>query len=173
MVSGIICPDCGGVVGAIESTEEGDPCRCFVGSSKPSSDAGDTDSSGPAAPPPVSKICRICGKDTAGQKRVRDHTGYACYECDKQEQKALNHGRVRCRSCGHLHKEELLTEYEGRRICKTCLDEKNAAKKAKMARMGFQGARKRTEAKQVVKLALVLIILGGIILIGLWMRAKH
>ena len=139
MVGGMVCPDCGGVVGATETTEDGDPCRCFAGQAKPSSD---TVVIHPPSDAPTAKVCRICGKDVSGRKRVKSHAGYACYDCDKEEEKRLNYGRVRCGVCGHLVKEENLLLWEAVRICPACHAEKTEAKKAQLARMGFKGGAK-------------------------------
>jgi predicted Zn-ribbon and HTH transcriptional regulator len=178
MVGGMLCPDCGGVVGATETTEDGDPCRCFAGKGQSSTDShdgpGDTHVDSHTAPSvPVAKICRICGKDVTGRKRVKSHVGYACYECDKEEEKRLNYGRVRCQACGHLVKEENLQLYEAKRICPTCHTEKVEAKKQQLARMGFKGARTRYESKQIMVLLAILAVLGVVIYIGMRMHGHH
>jgi DNA-directed RNA polymerase subunit RPC12/RpoP len=170
MVGGMLCPDCGGVVGATETTEEGDPCRCFAGKGQPSVAIAESHTA-PSAP--VAKVCRICGKDVSGRKRVKSHAGYACYECDKEEEKRLNYGRVRCGACGHLVKEENLLLYEAVRICPACHAEKTAAKKAQLARMGFKGARTRYESKQIVGLLALLALLAAIIYVGIRMHGHH
>ena len=170
MVGELHCPDCGGIVGATETTEEGDPCRCFVDQSAAvESEVGDR----PVEPPPVLKICRICGKDVSHSKRVRSPVGYACYDCDKEEERRLNYGRVRCGACGHLTREESLTDYEGTNICPNCLTERTELKKQQLARMGFKGARRRYETKQVFQLVAVLVVLGVVILIGLYFHHRR
>jgi hypothetical protein len=175
MVGGILCPDCGGVVGATETTEDGDPCRCFVAKSSDDThmDPVDPPAADLAAPSVRPKVCRICGKDVTGQKRAKDHTGYYCYDCHKAEEKRENYGRVRCRVCGHLVKEESLTDYEGTRMCPTCHGERIELKKQRIQRMGFVGARTRYELKQVYLLLAILAVLGIIIYFGVYLRGRH
>src|SRR5688572_32812467 len=91
----LLCPDCGGIIGATEATEEGHPCECFGGGS----DGGglslsDTDridspvsAAERAAAAAVSKICITCGKDTSGHRRIKDSRGYQCYPFAKAERR--------------------------------------------------------------------------------------
>jgi RNA polymerase-binding transcription factor DksA len=159
----ILCPDCGGVVGATETTEAGPPCRCFkdqeLGLDKSSETTsepfqGDT-------PPVEKKICRVCGKDVAGQKRVRDQYGYYCFDCAKEVENKERQGRVRCRVCGKLVKPESLTAYEGTKMCPSCHRERIDAQKQVIKRIGYKGARTREEIRQLK----VLLMLAGILLL--------
>jgi DNA-directed RNA polymerase subunit RPC12/RpoP len=172
MVGEILCPDCGGVVGATETTEDGDPCRCFVG--KPADDTQvDAPTPEPVAPADRPKICRVCGKDVSGQKRAKDHTGYYCYDCHKAEEKRENYGRVRCQVCGHLVKEESLADYEGTRMCPTCLGERTELKKQQIQRLGFVGARNRNELRQIYVLLIILAVLAVIICVGTYLHGRR
>jgi hypothetical protein len=174
MIGELLCPDCGGVVGATETTEAGPPCRCFVKDPADQDRAGDTVSdSAPPVDAPVVKLCRICGKDVAGQKRVRDHLGYYCVECAKEQELKEHQGRVRCRVCGHLVKPESLTPYEGTKMCPRCHNERIEAKKQQIKRMGFKGARTREEIRQLRNLLIIIGVLGVVMLYGAWHMMKH
>src|SRR4051794_15533683 len=80
------CPDCGGIVGATEATDEGRPCTCFTQPDhRTDDDSHGTDvmpSQGAASP---QKFCRVCGKDLTGKKRLKDSLGYWCPECAKED----------------------------------------------------------------------------------------
>jgi hypothetical protein len=187
MIGELVCPDCGGVVGATETTEAGAPCRCFSGSSSSSASVSGTlsgtsvsryaDPSGGddasahdvLPPPPPLKVCRICGTDLNGHRRFKDGQGYTCPPCYEEEQKRLNYGRVPCPVCGHLTKEEKLTDYEGRKMCPKCHDERTTLRRTEIKRMGFSGARTRDELRQlyvglIAGGALVFIILVGVVI---------
>ena len=164
MLEEVLCPDCGGVVGETEATEAGPPCRCFT-APPPSPDESPVDSSD-QTPAPAPKVCRLCGKDVTGKKRVRDPHGYYCYECHQEQEKKNYQGRVRCNVCGHLVKEENLIVYEGTRMCPHCHNEKIELQKKHIKQIGFRGAQTRTEAKQVLRLVMVLGVLALVILAG-------
>jgi hypothetical protein len=157
MIGELLCPDCGGVVGATETTEAGPPCKCFVGESSTKSDTA------VEAPPPVEapvqKICRICGKDVSGEKRVRDHLGYYCYNCAKELEKQEHGGRIRCKVCGKLTKEENLQDYEGTKMCHRCRAERVELQKQQIKRMGFKGARTREELRRIYIMLAALVVL--------------
>src|ERR1700722_18346956 len=70
MANEMICPDCGGVVGASETTAAGPPCTCFT---NPAATETAVD-----VPSPKEKICALCGKDVSGHRRVKDSRGYIC-----------------------------------------------------------------------------------------------
>ncbi len=173
MMDALLCPDCGGVVGATEPTEAGPPCRCFVAQTSPVDKAEETLSDTVTVHAPIAKICRICGKDVAGQKRVRDHLGYYCYACAKEEEKKEHQGRVRCRVCGHLVKEEVLTNYEGTKMCPRCHAERIEAQKTQIKRMGFKGVRTREELRQLKVLLAIAGVLAVVMIYGAWHMMRH
>jgi hypothetical protein len=173
MIGELLCPDCGGVVGATETTEAGPPCRCFVKDPADLEKSGDTVSDAPAVEVPVAKLCRICGKDVTGHKRVRDHLGYYCYECAKEQELKEHQGRVRCQVCGHLVKPESLTPYEGTKMCPKCHNERIEARQQQIKRMGFKGARTREEIRQLKNLLMIIGVLVVIMLFSAWRVFKH
>ena len=191
MITELVCPDCGGVVGATETTEAGPPCTCFV---RPASrlssqsvsmsgtlsgvavdgldpSAGDASTADvfepttadpqpgevPAVVQPGLKVCRVCGKDLNGHRRVRDGGGYLCVPCAKEDEKRENYGRVRCRVCGHLTLEDKLTDYEGTKMCPNCHEQRTVMRQTEMKRIGFAGARVRDELHHIY----ILLAIGG------------
>jgi hypothetical protein len=164
----LLCPDCGGVVGASQRTEAGAPCTCFSSARK---GPADTDIVPSPDSPEFSaalteKRCRICGMDVAGRRRVKDPSGYYCYDCYKAEERRLHEGRVRCRACGRLAKEGVLTEYEGIRMCPQCLEERKELHKQRVQRIGIVTTQKRYEKRQVLALCIAAVVLLLIIFLG-------
>ncbi len=173
MVSELLCPDCGGVVGATESTEAGFPCKCFV--PDPSAKFEETAVGEPApVEAPKLKLCRLCSKDLAGHRRLKDSLGYLCYECAKAEEKRELGDRVRCRVCGHLVKETSITDYEGTKMCSKCYGERMDLKKQQIKRIGIRSARTRAELSQLQKwLVIGGVLLGVILLSTLYVMSRH
>jgi hypothetical protein len=171
MIGELLCPDCGGVVGATETTEAGPPCKCFT------PEATKADSTVMDEPPPVdvpvAKICRICGKDVAGQKRVRDPLGYYCYECAKEEEKKEHQGRIRCKVCGHLTKEENIQSYEGTKMCHRCRAERLDMQKQQIKRLGVKSARTRAEWQRIYGMVAMLVVLLLIMAYGAMKMIHH
>jgi DNA-directed RNA polymerase subunit RPC12/RpoP len=128
----IICPDCGGIIGAKETTDEGKPCTCFKDSNykkdEPAGGEGDTSVFGQqvVAKP---KVCNVCGKDLTGKKRLRDSRGYWCVDCHKADQAANKPQGVRCSDCGRIVAEGAITEYAGIRICGKCRSDREEVRK--------------------------------------------
>ena len=180
MIGELVCPDCGGVVGATEVTEAGPPCTCFTRRSPAMSgtlsgtvvdgvDAtGDDVFDAAPAPPVVLKVCRLCGKDLNGHRRVREHGGqsYLCVACAKEDEKREHYGRVRCRVCGKLTLEEKLTDYEGTMMCPHCHEQRTLMRRQEIKRIGFSGASTREELRHVYILLMIAAGLTVVILIG-------
>src|SRR5258708_829038 len=62
MAGEILCPDCGGVVGATETTSAGPPCSCFITNSKSETAIDMPSPAGPGVP----KLRGICGNGGCG-----------------------------------------------------------------------------------------------------------
>lgn len=183
----LICPDCGGVIGATGIDSAGrSPCTCYKDepetstteergeSSDRDDDPSDTvslpsqqppEAPGEAAPP---KLCIVCGKNVSGHRRVKDSRGYLCYDCAKSEVKAEKAGTIPCGECGRRMKEAGLLFYKGKKICRNChehhteLDRKNR----KVATKEIDEYEKRN----VIVLA---VIFGVLALIIIWQTIKH
>lgn len=186
MAVDLICPDCGGVIGAtgIDSSGRG-PCTCFKeeavttrtesGSPVERDDPSDTvslpsqqqpaEQAGTAALP---KLCITCGKNVTGHRRVKDSRGYMCYDCAKKEVKAEKEGTVPCGECGRRMKEAGLLFYKGKKICRSCYDHNKEIdqKNRKVATKEIDEYEKRN----VIILAIIFGILG---LIVIWQTLKH
>jgi hypothetical protein len=178
MIGELVCPDCGGVVGATEHTDAGPPCRCFADASLSGSLSGrsgagglgvtDGSSASDSPAPVVEKLCRLCGTDVAGHWRQKDSLGYLCKACARAERDRETGGRVPCRVCAKLTKPENLTEYEGTKMCPKCHRERDEARLTEIKRMGFKGAQVREELHSMYKYliaggALLMIILVGVL----------
>ena len=172
MASELICPDCGGVIGATKVDSEGRvPCRCFAEESAVSS--GDTVSiptpAGAREVATVEKLCLVCGKDVTGHRRIKDSRGYMCYECAKEEKRSEREGTVPCAECGRRVKPGGIIDYHGLKICRKCFEDhketsKRAIKKIETKHFDVQ------EKKNIYVLTAVLVVLGAIML---WRTLLH
>jgi DNA-directed RNA polymerase subunit RPC12/RpoP len=154
----IICPDCGGIVGATKVTDQGKPCICF------------NDKTGGLMPhdvPEVKKVCCHCGKDLAGLKRLKDSMGYWCYDCHKADEKNKHPGGVRCAECGRKVPDAALIEYSGVRICRKCKADHDQVKKQKLQfRANVAGGAHEAQDRRrlYIMLAVALVLIGIIVL---------
>lgn len=164
----LLCPDCGGIVGATTRTPEGGPCTCFAPANHPvsSDDTAVTQSPAPAEPA-VEKLCAVCGKDVAGHRRVKDSRGYICYDCAKNERKEERGDRIKCRVCGREVKESVVVNYEGIKICPQCHREKLDLQKKQIKKLGIEQAHIREEKRGLY------IMLGMAGVLGLIMLLSH
>jgi hypothetical protein len=153
MANEMICPDCGGVVGASETTAAGPPCTCFTNTAATETTVD--------FPSPQEKICALCGKDVTGHRRVKDSRGYICYECAKDEQRRERGDRINCASCGRPVKESVLMEYDGTKMCPQCHAERVALAKQQLKRIGISSAYSREEKRRLYMLA----IAAGVLLL--------
>jgi hypothetical protein len=178
MSTSIVCPDCGGIVGAKKMTAEGPPCTCFHDPPPPPppSEEDVSDPSDPSAthfldsPAKPRKICCKCGKDVTKKKRLRDSLGYWCVTCHRMDQKKHEPQGVPCPSCGRLVKAETRVHEEGQKICSRCLRERKEARKPgnKRFRAISVHAFERHEKQRLVILLAIFAILSIIILLN-WM----
>jgi hypothetical protein len=147
MAGEMLCPDCGGVVGATETTDVGPPCTCFSSSS--SDTAVDMPSPADQVAPAGSKICVVCGKDVTGHRRLKDSRGYICYSCAKEEQRRERGGRVRCKGCGKLVLPAALNDYAGIMLCNECFAERKRVQKQEIKRIGIGHVQTSHERKRL------------------------
>jgi hypothetical protein len=180
MSTELICPDCGGVVGATETTEAGPPCRCFTPDAKSTatatvngaSNGGSASGSGASAHeihhPADAKVCRVCGRDITHSPRYKDSSGYMCHAChviDKEKAKPVG---VKCKDCGRVVLESALIDFQGVKVCFKCHEDRvekaaHDKKYGTVSNQNFQQYDKRT-----------VLIIGGIIgLLGLLILLHH
>src|SRR4051812_10898161 len=104
MAVDLICPDCGGIIGATDTDAEGrGPCTCLRDNGRVNGSSNDLSSDTVSIPVPpaaqtpanplissdsatatsesAAKFCIKCGKDVTGHRRVKDSRGYMCYAC--------------------------------------------------------------------------------------------
>jgi hypothetical protein len=142
--------------------DEGRPCVCFGKSAATASAGG-------------GKLCCVCGKDVAHEKRLKDDRGYWCMSCHRADQvrhakKAVRQTEkihVPCQECGRMVGEEGLTEYEGVRICRRCLEDRRALPKHRKYRPVASSEFERYERTRLLILVGVLVVL---MLVILWSR---
>jgi len=166
----VLCPDCGGIIGATKVTDEGHPCTCYTataGSVLEPSDVNTAEIDAAAAGVEFQKVCIVCGKDVRGHRRVKDSRGYTCYACAKAERRQQLGDTVRCPACNRRVRETTLTNYEGMRICSRCIDERRNLQKVSRKRgVVDQKVFAKQEKKQVLWLALALLALLGLGALG-------
>lgn len=171
----LICPECGGVIGAKEIDSEGrSPCTCYTpepSSSSSHDDPSDTVSipaqAGSVAGatverPAAAKLCITCGKDVTGHRRVKDSRGYLCYECAKKEIATEKEGTVPCGECGRRVKEAGLQNYNGVNICRKCLDDHKEADKKRVRKVATKEI-DAYEKRNLYVMIGVAVVLGAII----------
>lgn len=185
MESELTCPDCGGIVGATQVTDQGKPCTCFSGQSparkSSSSEMSGSSGSSLSSDPIISsgdasndtsvinrpaKICCNCGADLAGRKRYRDSRGYWCSDCQKADDRKNQPQGVKCPGCDRIVPEAALADYEGIPICARCRHERSEAKKEERRRSPVSSETfERYEHKKFFILAGVAAVLLLIILL--------
>jgi len=157
MSTDIICPDCGGLVGA-DPSDLRRKCTCNL---------NDTDHVAEAlGAPKVQKVCCICGKDVSHEKRAKDSRGYWCYDCHKAErarERAAEAGKVPCHDCGRLVVPKALIAFEGDKICARCKESRQEKKKYRASAVGKEHA--VHETRQFVLLGLFGLLLLAVILL--------
>lgn len=167
----MICPECGGLVGASEVTDQGRPCQCYAGpsgsrqSTLPDIRIGEEDISGKTETD--RKICCACGKDVTHAKRARDSLGYWCYDCHKADRKKNQPVGVKCEQCGKVVKESSLQEFGSKRMCHTCykFHTEEAARARKFRARAPTKAYDQDEKRRLIMLCGLLVLLAVIAVI--------
>ena len=111
------------------------------------------------------KLCRVCGKDLRGHRRIRDGDTYICPVCDKMEREGQIPDGVPCAECGKQISPTLLRRYGDILICPKCFRDHEEDPKRKARRVSntmFHLEDKRTVATlaAVAAVLLLLILLG-------------
>lgn len=156
----LICPDCGGVIGATDPDVKHCTCAPITPKSARADEPENAPPIEPERPAPVKKICRICGKDLAGHRRLKDSLGYICVPCANGEAEAQEAGLVPCGECGRKLKPAGLIDYHGTKICRKCFADHQELSKFKAPPPDL------TQHKQHEKESLkTLLIIGAILLL--------
>ena len=165
MSTEVFCPNCGGLLFGSDS-EGGRPCTCAP--AKESSSGAATATSTKSG-----KTCCVCGLDLEGKSRRKDKEGkYWCNDCADYDsaQKRLTSGTV-CADCGNSFSKSMITEIEGRKVCRTCaLDREMQAKETKQRLANAKNRSGSDEAMRRKKLAIIVGVLALLILAVLYMQ---
>ena len=182
----IHCPDCGGIVGARETTDAGYPCTCvhvapdlnFVPAPVSNAHMGDPyeENSGtqmldsPVQGPP--KVCWKCGKDLRGHRRLKDSHGYWCINCHREDQEKEKLKGVECPICHRTVRPETLTMVDGVKRCSRCTKEHREIRKAgaKKFRAISSKAFEREDKKRIMVLVLIFIAIALFVYFSGWGR---
>lgn len=66
------------------------------------------------------KICRACGKNLKGHRRIRDGDTYICPVCDQMEREGQMPEGLPCAECGRTVKPTALRRYGDISLCPKC-----------------------------------------------------
>jgi len=166
MSTEVFCPNCGGLLFGSDS-EGGRPCTCAP--TKANSSGGAT-----ATTTKSGKACCVCGVDLEGKPRRKDKEGkYWCNECADYDsaQKRLTSGTV-CADCGNSFSKSMITEVEGKKICRTCAIDREMQKKEtkeRLANAKYLRSSNQEESRKK-KLMIIIGVLGVLILLVLYMQ---
>jgi hypothetical protein len=185
MAVDVICPECGGVVGATGVDSQGrGPCTCFkdspsryAASTAANNNTGNGGNGGDPSdtvsiPSPTpsrdiidsrQKFCIVCGRDVAGHRRVKDSRGYLCYDCAKAEIANEKAGTIPCAECGRRVKEGGIFDYNSIKICRKCFDDHKEAQKKAVRKISTEHYDAHERRGLFILLA-VFVVLGLIVL---------
>jgi hypothetical protein len=115
---------------------------------------------------PQGKICCQCGKDLAGKKRLRDSRGYWCYACHKLDQEASKPKGEKCDDCGRIVAAAALSDFEGRKICGSCRNDKKEMAVAERRRSGIDTrGYDQLDKKRLIWMLAIVAVLATIIIL--------
>jgi hypothetical protein len=162
MSESLICPDCGGVIGAKPGGDV-QVCQCLGEGYAPSEASivkAESKAAMGRAQAKVEKICRVCGKNLSGHRRLKDSHGYICLSCAKSERADAAAGLVACGECGRKLKPAGLIDYHGVRICRKCFaDHQELSRfKAPPPKLDLHNKHEKESLKR-------LLIIGGVLLV--------
>lgn len=169
MSTDLVCPECGGIIGG-SSEDPGRACTCWSDKSGSRGVSAATQNGGPDVidepAAPKAKICCQCGKELTGKKRLRDSRGYWCYACHKLDQEANKQKGERCADCGRIVSPTALGDFEGRKICGSCRNDRKEAALAERRRSGISTASyDRHDKKRLLWMLAAVAVLVTIIIL--------
>ena len=161
----MICPRCGGSVGAAVAGKRA--CTCTkTGSSVATATVDSLHDTG-ARPGERAKLCCVCGKDVTHDRRMKDAaTGrYWCFECGSANPIHKAHAMdVPCPECKRRFPPLAMMKFKDHYICSECY-----AKHAGKPLPGKAGEA-AAPAKTTSPIKIALIIVGAIVfvLVAIW-----
>jgi hypothetical protein len=124
----------------------------------------------PAAP--GTKLCCVCGKDVAGHKRYKDHTGrYWCEQCKLGN--LMPGAGVPCPDCHIPFPADKLVDYKDEhgeaRLCDSCASKRRLAVKREHSRLAAAAEEVRRREEKKKQLTIIGAIVAALIVVGvLW-----
>lgn len=158
MATEVICPDCNKFIAPPGEVEETVRCHCGDDFSRPSTRSFESTQHGQTATAPrPTKSCYVCGVDLSNQIRLKDHLGrYWCEECTEAERRAKKReAELTCSDCHRMVGATKLFDYDDVRLCRTCMNMRVKAAKAKLKQYGVETAHKRTEINRIKWMAII------------------
>jgi hypothetical protein len=119
--------------------------------------------SSPSLPSGTTKVCCVCGKDVSGQRRFKDHRGYWCEVCHRDD--ARKSGKVikmRCPECKNTVAENLMAEYDGRMLCGGCASQHKIDDEKAQYRMMIYAREQKEKKKKLMQAAIGLSVVVGV-----------
>jgi hypothetical protein len=169
MATTTYCPDCGGVIGAKQTTDAGKPCTCSKNAR--ASDTVDEPElqieSASTSGEKNDKVCCSCGKDLRGHRRWKDSAGYWCKDCHRVDRARNTVPEQRCQDCGRMKPLDKLKEYDGEHICVGCAKIRDDEKEIKQRKLEAKMAAEELQTKNFRKWMIIGIAMSVLILIAM------
>jgi hypothetical protein len=174
----LICPDCGGVIGAMP-LDEGRACICLqkeVAIAQAESKRNESSGRDPSNEtsvvdkPAPEKICCQCGTDLTGKKRLKDSRGYWCVACHKADAEVNKLKGERCAQCSRIVAESALEDRDGIRICGRCRRENDDAAKQKRK---FSPVHTSAHSEEEKRNLYILLGVGGFLVLIILLNLLH
>lgn len=176
MATTTYCPDCGGVIGASQTTDAGKPCTC-----KKNARAGDTvdepelqvesaSSSTNNSAEKNDKVCCSCGKDLRGHRRWKDSAGYWCKDCHRVDRARNTVPEQRCPDCGRMKAVDKLREYDGEQICNSCAKIRDDEKERKQRRLEAKMAEDQIKMASLRKWIIIGVVMTLLLIVAVIMQ---
>ena len=164
------CPDCGGIVGATEATDEGPPCGCF-GQPGYKSDPADPSNTQVMSSPTQQKICCMCGKDSHRPQAAQRQHGILVPRVPRRRPEEKRSAWREVRAVRPHRAGAALTSADGQRDLHCAAFAKSASFAGRAASDTARSAIRhiRRRKAKIIILAVVVAILGILAIIA-WQR---
>lgn len=120
-----------------------------------------------AGEPSVEKVCRACGVNVSGKKRMKDADGqYWCYDCGMEDTVRKHPDQaVECFECHERFAPSKLVDFDGKMVCPTCDGKLRQVKKRAEARIAAAAEEARQQEVRKKQIMIGLGILGVIVVL--------